>query len=80
MSVDGPEVGGTSTTTVLDAGSPISESEYQRSGQRHQVSIRRRKIYRSPKWVTALGYALFGVVVIANIYVIVELALGNGWN
>ncbi|WVQ94443.1 hypothetical protein IAU59_001522 [Kwoniella sp. CBS 9459] len=39
---------------------------------------RRSKSYVSPKWVTALGYALFGVVVLANMYVIVQLGLGNG--
>nr|XP_018264409.1 metal iron transporter [Kwoniella dejecticola CBS 10117]OBR86567.1 metal iron transporter [Kwoniella dejecticola CBS 10117] len=39
---------------------------------------RRSKSYVSPKWVTVLGYALFGVVVLANAYVIVQLCLGNG--
>ncbi|WVQ78677.1 hypothetical protein IAT38_000764 [Cryptococcus sp. DSM 104549] len=39
---------------------------------------RRSKSYTSPKWVTWLGYALFGVVVVANVYVIVQLCLGNG--
>ncbi|WVF66834.1 hypothetical protein IAT40_001576 [Kwoniella sp. CBS 6097] len=39
---------------------------------------RRSKSYVSPKWVTALGYALFGVVLLANGYVIVQLGLGNG--
>ncbi|WVR04033.1 hypothetical protein IAU60_001032 [Kwoniella sp. DSM 27419] len=38
---------------------------------------RRRKSYVSPKYVTVLGYALFGVVVVANVYVIVQLGLGN---
>ncbi|OCF34616.1 metal iron transporter [Kwoniella heveanensis BCC8398] len=39
---------------------------------------RRSKSYVSPKWVTVLGYALFGVVLLANGYVIVQLGLGNG--
>ncbi|WWC69002.1 uncharacterized protein I206_102938 [Kwoniella pini CBS 10737] len=39
--------------------------------------LRRSKSYVSPKWVTILGYFLFGIVVLANIYVIVELCLGN---
>ncbi|KAL7419824.1 Manganese transporter smf1 [Cryptotrichosporon argae] len=42
-----------------------------------QTPPRLRKSYASPKWVTALGYALFGIVVLANGYVIVELALGR---
>jgi hypothetical protein len=39
---------------------------------------RRRKLYTSPRWVTALGYLLCGVVILANGYVIVQLGLGNG--
>lgn len=39
---------------------------------------RRSKSYVSPKWVTVLGYVLFVVIVLANVYVIVELCLGNG--
>ncbi|KAE8540828.1 hypothetical protein D1P53_003192 [Cryptococcus gattii VGV] len=39
---------------------------------------RRSKSYVSPKWVTVLGYVLFVVIVLANVYVIVELGLGNG--
>ncbi|OCF58279.1 metal iron transporter [Kwoniella mangroviensis CBS 10435] len=42
------------------------------------TSARRSKSYVSPKWVTTLGYGLFGVVVLANAYVIVQLCLGNG--
>lgn len=40
--------------------------------------LRRSKSYVSPKWVTVLGYVLFVVIVLANVYVIVELCLGNG--
>lgn len=38
---------------------------------------RRIKSYTSPKWVTGLGYALFSMIVLANVYVFVELGLGN---
>ncbi|WRT65463.1 uncharacterized protein IL334_002406 [Kwoniella shivajii] len=38
---------------------------------------RRSKSYVSPKYVTVLGYALFGIVILANCYVIVQLCLGN---
>ncbi|EIW69115.1 hypothetical protein TREMEDRAFT_31058 [Tremella mesenterica DSM 1558] len=38
---------------------------------------RKTKSYKSPIWVTILGYFLFGVVVVANVYVIVELGLGQ---
>ncbi len=41
------------------------------------ASSRRKKSYRSPKWVTWLGYLLFTVIVVANVYVIVKLCLGN---
>ena len=39
---------------------------------------RKTKSYRSPLWITILGYILFVVVVVANAYVIVQLCLGNG--
>lgn len=35
------------------------------------------KSYKSPIWITVLGYLLFSVVVLANAYVIVQLGLGN---
>jgi metal iron transporter len=38
---------------------------------------RQTKSYKSPLWITILGYLLFSVVVIANGYVIVQLGLGN---
>ena len=38
---------------------------------------RRTKSYKSPLWITILGYVLFSIVVIANAYVIVQLILGN---
>lgn len=39
---------------------------------------RRRRSFTSPKWLTGIGYLLCFVVILANGYVIVELALGNG--
>jgi metal iron transporter len=38
---------------------------------------RREKEYTSSKWVTVLGYALTFVVLLANVYVFVQLGLGN---
>lgn len=35
------------------------------------------KSYKSPVWITILGYLLFAVVIIANVYVFVQLGLGN---
>ena len=40
-------------------------------------NARRVKSYKSPMWMTVLGYLLFAIVVIANAYVIVQLILGN---
>jgi metal iron transporter len=68
MSVDGPE---TETSPSVPAQVDCETSEVA------PPSPRRKKTYRSPRWVTALGYALFGVVIVANVYVIVELAMGN---
>ncbi len=70
MSVDGP-VGKTISLPAVPA-LPVPEEVVAVT-----EPARRSKTYRSPKWVTVLGYALFGLVVVANMYVIVELALGN---
>jgi metal iron transporter len=66
MVVDGPEVDSlqAQTGTMTPVGG---------DGERR----RKRKGYTSPMWVTVLGYALFTVVIAANVYVIVELILGN---
>lgn len=76
MTVDGPEVE-TSSNSALPALQSRRSTEAPDGNEEAQLSPRRKKIYISPKWVTILGYALFGVVVLANGYVIVELALGN---
>lgn len=38
---------------------------------------RKTKSYKSPMWITVLGYLLFFVVIIANVYVFVQLGLGH---
>ncbi|WVQ62957.1 uncharacterized protein L199_001106 [Kwoniella botswanensis] len=65
---DGNEHGHSTTRTQIQIQDNIEEA----------TSARRSKSYVSPKWVTILGYGLFGVVVLANAYVIVQLCLGNG--
>lgn len=42
-----------------------------------RIPQRAKKSYASPKWVTWLGYAMFLIIVVANVYVIVELGLGG---
>jgi metal iron transporter len=64
---------------ALPIRSASSDMPLSDATQAHQSPAqRRRKSYVSPTWVTCLGYALFGVVVMANGYVIVQLGLGNG--
>ena len=70
MNVEGPEVEDVSRRVATESG----RLEAVEEAQERQ---RRKKTYESPKWVTVLGYALFGIVILANVYVIVELALGN---
>jgi metal iron transporter len=48
-----------------------------REGEGGEGETRREKEYTSPKWVTVLGYALTFVVLLANVYVFVQLGLGN---
>ncbi|TYJ58771.1 hypothetical protein B9479_000607 [Cryptococcus floricola] len=92
MTVQGPEVEDIELGRVdTPALAPSGEQEPVESSERTAVETatgsdvvepvsegRRSKSYVSPKWVTVLGYALFGLVVVANGYVIVELCLGNG--
>lgn len=58
-----------------------SQGEMDVSGDREErEDVRREKrkrSFKSPLVITVLGYALFGIVVVANCYVIVELILGN---
>ncbi|ODN80690.1 hypothetical protein L202_02862 [Cryptococcus amylolentus CBS 6039] len=92
MTVQGPEVEDIELRSVdTPALAPSAEQEPVESSERTAVDAptgndvvepvsegRRSKSYVSPKWVTVLGYALFGLVVLANGYVIIELCLGNG--
>ena len=39
---------------------------------------RRKKTYETQKSITVIGYAMFGFIVLANVYVIVKLGLGQG--
>jgi metal iron transporter len=74
MTVLGPEI--ESDTLV----SPVLESEERRgegNEDRRETVERREKSYISPKWVTILGYLLTFVVLMANVYVFVQLGLGN---
>lgn len=57
----------------IGAGTP----EEGRNEDAGQCPSRRVKSYKSPLWVTILGYVLFSVAVVANMYVIVQLILGN---
>lgn len=72
MTVLGPEI--ESDTTPSPAN---QEVEGGRSEERRETVERREKSYISPKWVTILGYLLTFVVLMANVYVFVQLGLGN---
>lgn len=56
----------------LETPAPIAST-----GETAEPSRRKSKSFRSPLWVTILGYLLFTVVILCNVYVIVELAMGN---
>lgn len=79
MTVHGPEIPVISADAPIapePAGSGSGEAEIGVPEERTEP-MRIKKCYRSPKWITWLGYILFGILVVANSYVIVELALGN---
>lgn len=69
MTVTGPEVESQAITAAAREVSPPTIST--------PSSERRQKTYTSPKWVTVLGYLLTFVVLVANVYVFVQLGLGN---
>jgi metal iron transporter len=76
MTVLGPEIDSEPTPSpILDNG--IEERTGDGSEERRETVERREKIYISPKWVTILGYLLTFVVLMANVYVFVQLGLGN---
>lgn len=77
MTVRGPEL------SLSDASPPLTTSTATPSanaeGEGRQAAPRVvEKSFKSPKWLTWLGYALFSVVVVANVYVFVQLGLGQG--
>jgi hypothetical protein len=53
------------------------EVEGEGSEERGETVERREKSYISPKSVTILGYLFTFVVLVANVYVFVQLGLGN---
>jgi metal iron transporter len=61
--------------TVL--GPELESSEVAETERTAGTEERREKIYVSPKWVTILGYLLTFVVLLANVYVFVQLGLGT---
>ena len=67
MTVLGPEVEVETT--------PVSTGNEERREDTN--SARRAKSYMSPKLVTILGYLLTFIVLLANVYVFVQLGLGN---
>lgn len=80
MTVKGPEVESSSSATTTT--SPTSDVHTAAQGTEtqteHRETCRRReKSYTSSKWVTVLGYLLTFVVLLANVYVFVQLGLGN---
>lgn len=54
-----------------------TRSDVLRSSLPSSPPANREKVYVSAKWVTVLGYMLTFVVVLANIYVFVQLGLGR---
>jgi len=80
MTVKGPEVESTSVSSASALDSTPNavlgvQEEIRPTGD--VMDGRREKCYTSPKWVTVLGYLLTFVVLLANVYVFVQLGLGN---
>jgi metal iron transporter len=75
MTVLGPEVEVEAETTPVVGGDGLGDGNG--SEERRENVERREKSYKSPKWVTVLGYLLTFVVLLANVYVFVQLGLGN---
>jgi len=77
MTVLGPEIESepTPSPAVVDHVNEVQRGEG--SEERRETVERKEKSYVSPKWVTILGYLLTFVVLMANVYVFVQLGLGN---
>lgn len=78
MTVYGPEGASSPTPAVITPIPVEAETENPIAPVTSTTApARAKKCYRSPKWITGLGYALFSVLVVANGYVLVTLAMGN---
>lgn len=85
MTVHGPEIAPASAQpsppTPAPAVSPSVEVPALTTPVESAAAVggteRPTKSFKTPRWQTWTGYALFGVIVLANCYVIVELGLGN---
>lgn len=82
MTVEGIEEVSTGTSNNVQSPPTASEeitpvSVDTSSGPAPAILNKKTKSYKSPLWITVIGYFLFAIVIIANTYVIVELILGN---
>jgi metal iron transporter len=79
MTVKGPEVesASVSSASASDPTRTTMPEVQEEIRPTEVVDGRREKCYTSPKWVTVLGYLLTFVVLLANVYVFVQLGLGN---
>lgn len=70
-------------STVIEGGdsrtsTPAGSVQYAPAAEPAPLEHRRVKYFVSPLWMTIIGWLLCAIVILANGYVIVELALGNG--
>ena len=80
MAVEGPEVDphpNVRANTPVPPAQDVMTLPAAALGETSTATSRQRKSYRSPKLITVMGYGLFAIVVVANVYVIVELGLGQ---
>lgn len=77
MTVLGPEIESEQTPSPTVVDNVNEERRGEGSEERRESVERKEKSYVSPKWVTVLGYLLTFVVLMANVYVFVQLGLGN---
>jgi metal iron transporter len=80
MTVLGPEIDSETSPSPVSQEIGSNGNQERRgegSEERRETVERREKSYISPKWVTVLGYLLTFVVLMANVYVFVQLGLGN---
>ena len=77
MTVLGPEIESEQTPSPAVVDDVNEGRRGEGSEERRETVERKEKSYVSPKWVTILGYLLTFVVLMANVYVFVQLGLGN---